>query len=87
MIIKSYSIYDKVAGVYGQPIFASNDDVAKRDFAYFCQSDKVSYMSADLQLYFVGAFNTETGEFIGVAKPDFIAAGMILSGGDNVGEA
>lgn len=86
MIIKSYSIYDKVAGVYGQPIFASNDDVAKRDFSYFCQSEKVSYMSADLQLYNVGAFDTETGVFTGFEKPLFVMSGT-LGGGDNVGEA
>lgn len=80
-----YSIYDRCAGVYGQPVFCHNDMVAKRDFTRFCQSEQAAFMSADLQLYKVGSFDSDTGEVV-PCKPELVSSGVVEEVSSN-GEA
>ena len=73
MIYKMYTMFDKCSGQYSQPIFALNDQMAKREFIRFCSDDKIAFMAADLQLYCCGSFDVESGKI----EPcfEFVAGG------------
>lgn len=55
-------------------LFASfNDDTAKRDFFGFCGQVQNQYLAEDLELYYLGEFEANTGEvFIENDKPVFV---------------
>lgn len=70
MIMFVYSIKDVVSGLFGNLVLLSNDQLAKRTFKGICEDSKIA---KDLQLYKIGSFNTETGEFVN--KIEFIGGG------------
>lgn len=57
--LKIYAIKDELAGIFGAPFLAPNDAVAQRQFQ---EQYKESYMKADLQLYALGEYDSDTGE-------------------------
>lgn len=61
MIIRLYSIYDKLANTFAEPFNAVNDDVAKRNFRY-TMSRYNDYFVKDMELYCVGDFCVESGD-------------------------
>lgn len=67
-----YSIYDSKAGVFGEPFTAVNDDVAVRRFNYLAASSPM--VAADLELWRVCLFDSESGQVLAEAKPKFICA-------------
>lgn len=77
--MKIYSIFDRVTSTYGEPFFALNDDDCKRKVAYGMRSNPYK---PDLQLYFIGSFDIESGSILGVPHAQFIC--NLLDCYDNV---
>lgn len=71
-----YTMYDRKSGIYGSPFVSHNDKTATRDFDSFCALPQNKYLSADMELYKLGTFNSSTGE-IEHFKPEFIKAGEL----------
>lgn len=68
-----YTIRDRKAGTYGTPFGSYNHETAIRDFKGFCSQVQNHYIADDLELYFVGEFNSATGEVsMNKDKPEFI---------------
>lgn len=65
-----YSVYDKVAGLYGQPFVAVRDGVAIRSFMEFVNN---SYSGKDCQLFKIGEFDNVEGLINAYSKPEFIS--------------
>lgn len=72
MITKLYTIRDRKSGIYGTPFGSFNDDTAIRDFKGFCNQAQNVYLADDLELYYVGYFESDTGEVLGSDKPEFL---------------
>lgn len=70
MIIGIYSIFDRLAGLYGSPFYQLKKELAVRQFDYVMKN--ASMVSGDCDLYYLGEYNTETGEIMPVSKPEFI---------------
>lgn len=71
--MKLYSIYDRVSGLYSVPFCMQNDGVAKRNFPYICQNDpQYKMFPDDLELYYIGIYDTSTGSIFPVDKPVFV---------------
>ena len=76
MITKLYTIRDRKSGIYGTPFGSYNNDTAIRDFRGFCNQAQNVYLADDLELYFVGDFNSDSGEVLRFDKPEFICNGV-----------
>lgn len=61
MVRNYYTIYDAVAGTYGDLMYCLSDDVAKREFINIIR--KMHVNKDDFILYKVGTFDDETGNF------------------------
>lgn len=62
--MKLFSIRDRISKLYGEPHFFINSQVAVRDLAYTVNdpsSEGVPF--TDLELYFVGEFDQNSGRF------------------------
>lgn len=66
MLIRLYSIYDRVACVYADPFVSVNDATAARSFTLAQSSpDTLLYASPqDYQLWFLGSLDNSSGELI-----------------------
>lgn len=60
MIYEIYTIYDSVAGQYGEPWTAPHKGVALRRFNYLMKNAEM--VSSDCKLYKLATYNIETGE-------------------------
>ena len=63
MLIRLYSVYDRVAQIYAEPFVSPNDATAARAFN-IAQSTPESMLYAsplDYQLWFVGSFDNSSG--------------------------
>lgn len=69
MIMEMYSIRDTKTALFSQPFFAQNEASAKRQFDYLML--QAPMIAPDCGLYYVGAFDSETGAFSAVT-PKFI---------------
>ena len=72
MLIRLYSVYDRVAQVYGEPFSAVNDATAVRAFT-IAQSSPESMLSAspaDFQLWYIGSMDNSTGDILTVGFPE-----------------
>lgn len=69
-----YAIRDKKAG-FLQPMLDSNDETAKRNFAFAVQRGDSMFLAFpdDYDLYRIAEFNTESGEMVG-HLPEFICS-------------
>lgn len=56
---KIYAIYDKIAGEYGPPFCAKNDEVAKRQFNHLVRQQDLAL--GEFELWMLGSFDTEKG--------------------------
>ncbi len=77
MLVKLYTMRDRISGMYGNPYVSHNDKTAMRDFDAFCRLPQNQYLSPDMELYSLGEFNSETGE-ISYEKPVFIKGGEVI---------
>lgn len=59
------AIKDLKTGLFGQPIFSYNQNVAIRSFSDFVKSEKgvLSTNPEDFSLYYIGEYDHEHGEF------------------------
>lgn len=80
MLIRLYSIFDRVARVYADPFVSINDATAARAFTIAQSSpDTMLYASPqDYQLWFLGSMDNTTAEFIcsGEGEPRKVCDGQ-----------
>lgn len=80
MLINVYVINDKVGGQSYEPFLKSNEAIALRSFRYICSTCK-EVMPNDLDLYYLGTYDTETMSYSLLKTPKFlINGGAILNG-------
>lgn len=72
MLIRLYSVYDRVAAVYADPFSSPNDATAARAFNIAQSSpDSMLYASPqDYQLWFLGSMDNSNGELCSSDVPD-----------------
>lgn len=80
MIVPMFSIRDKLSG-FGWPQIDTNEQTAKRNFAFAVnspQANNMTFSPGDYDLYHVGDFDTEKGVFIPTKSgvPDFVVNGQ-----------
>lgn len=65
MLIRMYSVYDRVAKVYADPFVSVNDATAARSFTLAQASPDTMLYAApqDYQLWYLGSFDNTSGEF------------------------
>lgn len=66
MLVRMYSVYDRVAQVYAEPFTAVNDATAVRAFTIAQSSpESMLYASpADFQLWYLGSMDNTDGEIL-----------------------
>lgn len=71
MLIRLYSIFDRVARVYADPFVSINDATAARSFTLAQSSpDTMLYASpADYQLWYIGSLDNNSGELLSYDDP------------------
>lgn len=71
MLIRLYSIYDRVARVYADPFVSVNDATAARAFTIAQASpDTMLYASPqDYQLWYIGSLDNNSGELMSFDDP------------------
>lgn len=74
--INAYAVFDKTAQTFASPFFMPNDDVAKRNFRYSLKRFDAVFVR-DLELYYLGGFDNQTGTF-------FIGDKYVVDTGFNV---
>lgn len=74
-MLKLYTLFDKVAGVYASPSHFVNDGVAKRHFSELMSYDGYKNNKSDYELYCIGDFDTKTGFIDALDKLVLIAKG------------
>lgn len=70
MKFELFVIYDRLSGIYGSPECQVNKDCAKR---WFAQVLSKSPSCDDLDLYYVGTFDSSSCKLFG-EKPVFVAS-------------
>lgn len=71
MLIRLYSVYDRVAQIYAEPFTAVNDATAARSFT-IAQSSPESMLYAspgDFQLWYLGSMDNNSGELLTYDDP------------------
>lgn len=66
MLIRLYSVYDRVARIYADPFSSPNDGTAARSFT-LAQSSPESMLYAapqDYQLWYIGSLDNASGELL-----------------------
>lgn len=64
------SIFDRVTGVYSEPLFAINEASAVRRFNFIMANSQM--VSSDCQLFALGVFESDTGRIRVNSDPVFI---------------
>lgn len=67
---KLYSIFDRVAGTYGEPFLALKPELAIRRFRYLM--DNTPMVASDCDLFCLGSCDLESGVVVGLEKPEFV---------------
>lgn len=70
MTYNLYCYYDRVAGLYSAPIPAVNDATALRSFV---DNQRGNPSATDMDIYRVGSFNIQSGDFCALDRPEFVA--------------
>lgn len=73
MKMQVFSVFDKVSQAYGIPFFCPNNGVAKRMFCDLVrdESSVIYKHPSDFELYNLGEFDVDSGEF-SCAAPLFV---------------
>lgn len=71
MLIRLYSIYDRVASVYAEPFVSVNDATAARSFmlAQSSPDTMLSVSPQDYQLWYIGSLDNTSGELLAYDDP------------------
>ena len=77
MQIQVFSIRDGKSCVFGMPFFRVNKGVAMRDFSDLVNDVQTSIHKHpdDFKLYSLGEFDDNSGEFVSLPQPEFLAHG------------
>lgn len=75
MKIKLYAIFDKVAGAFGKVEMFLKDALAERWFTTIVTSPDGLPIKSDIDLYYLGDFDSETGVIEPCDKPVFLMNG------------
>lgn len=70
MILKVYSIYDRVAGSYSELFTALRDELAIRRFGYLMKNSPM--VATDCDLFLLGSYDMEKGFIVPCEKPEFV---------------
>lgn len=70
MILKLYSVFDRITGLYEPPVAVYNEDMAIRNFNY--SMSKSPMVQGDCELYYLGQYDTEHGILYPEASPVFV---------------
>lgn len=62
MVVGVYSMFDRITQSYSEPFVAVKKEVAIRRFNYIMSQSPM--VSADMQLFQIGEFNTDTGSIV-----------------------
>lgn len=83
MLVNLYSIRDRKAG-FLVPTHDINDETAQRNFAYAIQRADSMYLAFpdDYDLYYVGQYDTDSGEIAGCIPRHVCSARSCLSVSD-----
>lgn len=66
------------------PSFDLNEEVAKRNFAYALTNNQLmNFSPADFDLFKLGTYNTETGNFTLLEIPECVMSGYSVFKGEN----
>ena len=77
MLKKFYSTRDAVSGIFNQPFEQYNEAVAKRSFKEATENvEGIKEHAQDMELYFIGEFDNETGIFVPAGVPELILKGV-----------
>lgn len=71
-----YAIYDRLAGVYGEPFVAQRDELAIRRFMYVMQSAPM--VAQDCDLYKLGDYDTVSGVIYPCSQDNVIRPVFVL---------
>lgn len=74
-----YSIYDRVAGSYGEPFFAVKDEIAIRHFNYLMANALM--VAQDCDLFKVASIDLLNGHVDSPAAPVFVCRYEVKSNG------
>ena len=71
MLVRLYSIYDRVAHIYADPFVSVNDATAARSFTLAQSSpDTMLFASPqDYQLWYIGSLDNNSGELLAYDDP------------------
>lgn len=67
-----FAIRDAVSGNFGQLMVESNEQTARRNFAYGCRDGLMDYARDDFSLYRIGDFDVCSGEFTPLDIPELV---------------
>ncbi len=71
-----YSVYDSCSGIFGDPMIAVNDAVAKRFFENALSDPNLpKFIREDSVLYCLGSFDNKTGYFTSDVPPYVVCRG------------
>lgn len=75
MIKKIYSIRDQKSEVFNTPFYQSTHGEAERNFHHLCNDQKstIAQYPSDFDLYYLGEYDDNTGQFSGLDTPQHIA--------------
>ncbi|WGL31481.1 nonstructural protein [Dipodfec virus UOA04_Rod_1098] len=59
-VLKLYAVFDRVAGVYGEPFVAKRDELAVRRFNYVMANARM--VCDDCELYLIGYYTPDLGQ-------------------------
>lgn len=74
MILEVFTILDRCSGIFSEPFYAVNTDVAKRRFKQICLSSSV--VAPDLQLYKIGLYDSSKGIIAPLESLEFLEGGV-----------
>lgn len=78
MKVGVYSMRDSVSGLYNTPTFENSKQVAYRNFKFAVnKNDFLQFNAKDVDLFYLGDFDNETGEFSPVT-PEKITDGVAV---------
>lgn len=78
MNLNVYAIYNRLISAYNPPIFTNEDSESiKSSLSRYCvlnSKEALAQHFNECELYKIGEFNDETGDFVIVGKPSFLCS-------------
>lgn len=81
-MIKIFALFDKKASEFTQPMYFPNKAVAYRYYDNMLNNPQNLYMRADLDLYYLGTYESVTGVIQPLDMPEYVCS-FVDDGGVN----